>query len=436
MAGAGAKLFTSGSVLTADQVNTYLMDQAIMKFASTTARDDSFGGAGEATLAEGMFAYTTDTNTLWLYNGSSWVAVLGSDIGEQALSNRNVIINGAMQVAQRGTSTASITTSGYYTADRFISTVNTMGTWTQSVESDAPTGSGFRKSLKMLCTTADASPAAADVIQISQRFEGQNLQQFLKGTASAKQFALSFWVKANVTGTYICEFQDNDNVRTVSASYTISASATWEKKTITFPADTTGALDNDSNLSLLLHFYLGAGSDRTSGTLATTWGSTVTANRAVGQTNLAAATNNYWQVTGVQLEAGSVATPFEFEDFGTTLAKCQRYYFRTPNTTAQSFANIAGGGLTSSSTVAEFTITMPVSMRVAPTTFEASAAGTFNIGAVAGGGVPTSISNTGYRATNLSYGIVFTSSGYTAGQSCQLFQDGTDTSFLAASAEL
>jgi hypothetical protein len=121
MAGAGAKLFNSGDVLTAAQVNTYLMDQSIMRFSSTTARDDSFGGTGEPTLAEGMFAYTTDTNTLWLYNGSSWVNLLGSDIGEQQLSNRNVIINGAMQVAQRGTSTASITgNTGYYTADRWF----------------------------------------------------------------------------------------------------------------------------------------------------------------------------------------------------------------------------------------------------------------------------------------------------------------------------
>ena len=152
MAGAGSKLFTSGSVLTAEQVNTYLMDQTIMTFASTSARDAAFGGAGEATLSEGMFAFTTDTNTLWLYTGATdgWVNVLGSDIGQQALSNRNVIINGAMQVAQRGTSTASLTASGYYTADRFRIAASSLGTWTQSVEADAPTGSGFRKSLKML----------------------------------------------------------------------------------------------------------------------------------------------------------------------------------------------------------------------------------------------------------------------------------------------
>lgn len=345
MAGAGAKLFASGDVLTADQVNTYLMDQTIMKFASTSARDAAFGGAGEPTLAEGMFAYTTDTNTLWLYTGATdgWVNVLGSDIGQQALSNRNVVINGAMQIAQRGTSTTGITTGGAYnTADRWLFQPSAMGTWTQTQEADAPTGSGFRNSLKVLCTTADASPAASDFVQFQQTFEGQNLQQFAKGTSSAKSFSLSFWVKSNVTGTYVALLADSDNTRQVGAQYTINASATWEKKTITFPADTTGAFDNDSNGSLILRWYLGAGTDRTSGTLRTSWAATVTADLAVGQTNVASAINNYWQITGVQLEAGAVATPFEFEDYGVTLAKCQRYYYRTGNATFVNLTETAG----------------------------------------------------------------------------------------------
>lgn len=328
MAGAGNKLFTSGSVLTASDVNTYLMDQTIMRFTSTTTRDAAFGGAGEATLAEGMFAYTTDTNTLWLYDGSNWVNVLGSDIGNQALSNRNVVINGAMQVAQRGTSQASITSAGFYTADRFNFSLSSIGTWTQSLEADAPTGSGLRNSLKVLCTTADASPAAGDYMLLEHKLEGQNVQQFLKGTASAKQFAVSFWIKSNKTGTYILELQDVDNGRQVSASYSVDASGTWEKKTIIFPADTTGAFTNNNEASLHVNFFLGLGSNFTSGTLNTSWATTVNANRGVGQTNLAAATSNYWQVTGVQLEAGAVATPFELEQYGATLLKCQRYFMR------------------------------------------------------------------------------------------------------------
>jgi hypothetical protein len=317
-----------------------------------------------------MLIYETDTNTLAVYDGTSWVSLNPVD------RDRNVVINGAMQIAQRGTSTASITTVGYYTADRFYTNITSMGTWTQSVENDAPTGSGFRKSLKMLCTTADASPAAGDALFIQNRLEGQNLQHFLKGTSSAKQFSVSFWVKSNVTGTFIVELADIDNTRQTSKSYTISASGTWEKKTVIYDADTTGAFDNDNAFSMALNFHLGAGTNFTSGTLQTSWASTTTANRAVGQTNLASATNNYWQVTGVQLEAGAVATPFEFEDIGTTLRKCQRYF--------QTIDNNGNGRVLSaymfSGTLALGTFCFPVTMRVAPTAISAAgAAGDYNV---------------------------------------------------------
>ena len=251
-----------------------------------------------------------------------------TSIGSSDNSFKNLVINGAMQVAQRSTSVASITSSGYNTADRYRVAIATQGTWTQSVENDAPTGSGFRKSLKMLCTTADASPAAGDEISIQQNIEGQNIQHIKKGTASAEQLTLSFWVKANVTGTYVVNIADVDNSREVSKSYTINASATWEKKTITFPADTTGAFDNDNALSLSLSFGLGAGSNYTSGTLQQTWAANTAANRFVGQVNLASAISNYWQVTGVQLEVGDTATPFEFLPYDVELLRCFRYFYR------------------------------------------------------------------------------------------------------------
>jgi len=278
-----------------------------------------------------------------------------------------VVINGAMQVHQRGTSVAAIT-AAYNTADRWGMQKNNSGTWTQSVENDAPTGSGLRKSLKMLCTTAAASPAAADLLSIQQNFEGQNLQQFLKGTASAKQFTASFWVKSNVTGTYIARIVDVDNTRHVSASYTVSASNTWEKKTVTFPADTTGAFDNDNAESLRLQWGLVAGSNLTSGTLATTWATNTPAHALVGQTNVASAVNNYWQITGVQLEAGSVATPFEFEDYGTTLGKCQRYYYLHVSGNNLNVGPAAAVG----STEVSVSVSFPVAMRADPTLVAAS----------------------------------------------------------------
>jgi hypothetical protein len=288
---------------------------------------------------------------------------------------KNLIINGDMQVAQRATSVASITTNNYYTADRFGTNVTTLGTWTQSVENDAPTGSGFRKSLKMLCTTADASPAAGDLLRINQVIEGQNLQHIKKGTASAEQLTVSFWVKANVTGTYIVEFLDNDNTRQVSKSYTVNTSGTWEYKTITIPADATGAFDNDNDASLYLQFWLGAGTTWTSGTLnSSSWASVTNANRAVGQVNLASAISNYWQITGVQLEVGDTATPFEFKPFDQDLRECQRYYTKSCN-----YATVVGNGVSFSEgvymaggshntdTLSTTSISFPVTMRATPT---------------------------------------------------------------------
>jgi len=438
MAGAGNKLFTSGSVLTASDVNTYLMDQTIMRFTSTTTRDAAFGGAGEATLAEGMFAYTTDTNTLWLYNGSSWIAVLGSDIGAISTDNRNVIINGAMQVAQRGTSVAGFTGGDfiYRTADRFNTAISSLGTWTESVENDAPTGSGLRKSIKFLCTTADASPAASDYFIMTQSLEGQNVQQFAKGTASAKSFAVSFWVKSNVTGTYTVNLRDIDNTRSCAASYSVSASATWEKKTIIFPADTTGAFDNDNAASLRLVFNLALGSDYSSGTLQTTWGANVDANLAVGQTNLAAATNNYWQVTGVQLEVGSVATPFEFEDIGVTLAKCQRYYWQLTGSTV-GFFGINSGVTSRGGTANDAIIKNPVFFR-APAT-SVSWGGTVALETHYGSGTSRNATAVTLDSSSnvLNSCVQIVTATYAAGGTNQLmFLGASSASFIGFSAEL
>ena len=248
---------------------------------------------------------------------------------QRGVNFRNIIINGDMSVSQRGTSTASITASGYHSIDRFQTSASSIGTWTQSQSTDVPTGQGFAKSLKMDCTTADASPAASDNLIIIQKFEGQNLQYLKKGTSSAKQLTLSFWVKSNKTGTYIAGLHDRDNSRIVSKSYTISSADTWEKKTITFPADTTGAFDNDNAGSLDIQMWLAAGSDFSGGTLATTWQSQTNANRAVGQVNLADSTSNEWYITGVQLEAGQVASDFEFLPNDVNLKRCQRYFYTT-----------------------------------------------------------------------------------------------------------
>ena len=233
---------------------------------------------------------------------------------------RNLIINGAMQVAQRSISEPGISTSGFYTADRFRTGGN-LGTWTQTVENDGP--DGFSKSLKMLCTTPAASPTAGNFLGLGYRLEGQDLQHLKKGTSSAESVTVSFWVKSNKTGTYILEVGDDSNsYRHINKSYTVNVSGTWEYKTITFEGDTTGAFANDNTSGLALFFWLGSGSNFNTGTLQTSWDVSTTANRAVGNVNLADATSNYFQITGVQLEVGDTATPFEHRSYAEELALC------------------------------------------------------------------------------------------------------------------
>lgn len=310
-----------------------------------------------------------------IQNGSASVAnavtTSGGDLTNAAGvsfmgGSKNLLYNGAMQVAQRGTSTAGITTSAYYTADRWATGLTTLGTWTQSIEADAPTGSGFRNSLKMLCATAKASPAAGDLAWVRQSLEGQDLQRIAKGTASAQQLTLSFWVKSNITGTYTLYMYDQDNNRLFSASYSVSASATWERKTVLVPADTTGAFTNDNNTSLTVYFNLALGSTYTSGTLASSWATYADANIGPGQTNLAAATNNYWQITGVQLEVGPVASSFEFKSYGHELRECQRYYYMAALGVSGQAPMIGTGNM---NTAAElyFTVSFKTTMRTEPT---------------------------------------------------------------------
>jgi hypothetical protein len=280
-------------------------------------------------------------------------------LGWVSQNTRNVLYNGAMQVHQRGTTATSITSGGYRTADRWDYNMTTFGTWTQTVENDAPTGSGFRKSWKNLCTSS-YSPSAANEVQFRQKIEGQDLQAFRKGTSSAEQFTLSFWAKSNVTGTYICELEDQDNNRNVSRSYSILSSGVWEFKTITFPADVVGQFDNDNNSSLAVIWWQGAGSNYTTGTLATSWATPISANRAVGQVNLASSVNNYWQITGVQLNVGPVASPFEHLPFGVEQDMCFRYY--------QRMVDPAGTGVNNATAQAtRMTFPLKVQMRASPT---------------------------------------------------------------------
>ena len=242
---------------------------------------------------------------------------------------RNIIINGDMSIAQRGTSATGLGdgNNGYHTCDRWKFNEGASPTFefTQSQSTDVPTGQGFATSLKMDCTTADASLASGVNLSIQQLIEGQNLQYLKKGTSSAESTTMSFWVKSAKTGTYIVELYD-ENDRDISKAYTISSANTWEKKTLTFAGDTSGALGNDNGVGLYCVFWLCAGTDYTSGTLNTSWNSATNANRAVGQVNLSDSTSNDFYITGVQLEAGTTASEFEFLPVDVNLQRCFRYY--------------------------------------------------------------------------------------------------------------
>ena len=246
-------------------------------------------------------------------------------------NNKNLLINGGMNIWQRSTST-SITTTGYHTADRFAWSKNGSAVYTMSRSTDVPSGQGFGYSLKLDNTTATSSLSSVNYHLIEQKIEGQNVQHLLKGTSNAKKVTLSFWVKSNKTGTYIVRFKDVDNSRNICKAYTIDTASTWEKKTLTIDGDTTGTFDNDNAESFTIQFWLAAGSLYSSGTLATSWESNTSANMAVGQVNLSDSTSNEFYITGCQLEVGSTASGFEFEPFATILRKCRRYYVRWDRT--------------------------------------------------------------------------------------------------------
>lgn len=256
------------------------------------------------------------------------LAELGSVYDNGALSNRNVVMNGEFDVSQRGTSFTNIGSAGTYddtyTMDRFlISQGVSAGRCTVTQDTDRP--AGFSKSLKIATTTADTSIAAGEYHRLQTKFEGQYLQRFAKGTTGAKEFTLSFYCKANAAATYVVELNDNNNTRSVSKTFSVTSD--WTRVIITFPADTTGAFTNNASLSMELNWWFHAGSTYSSGTLATTWASTTPANRAVGIDSIFDSTSRTFFITGVQLEVGGTATPFEHRSFGDELARCQRYFY-------------------------------------------------------------------------------------------------------------
>jgi hypothetical protein len=246
---------------------------------------------------------------------------------------RNLVINGAMQVAQRSTSeTGQGASSGYTTLDRFRHEMGgdaTAGRFTISQNSITDL-SGFSKSLKIQCTTADTSTAASEGLLVQQRFEGQDLQQLMNSSTSTKAFTLSFYAKQNETRNIVVEIRTSQGTnRQICKLFAVTSS--WARYEFTVPAQASGMTINDDNSNeLQLNFWLHAGSTFTSGTLDTSFAGSTNANRAVGVGSIFASTSNFIEITGVQLELGENASDFEHRSFGEELALCQRYYEALP----------------------------------------------------------------------------------------------------------
>ena len=335
---------------------------------------------------------TTDLATQAELNAVSTVAnaalpkaggtMTGDLVPATPMSNRNMIINGGMQVWQRSTSAVASGTD-YHTVDRFRFALNGAMAYTSERHAMTlaelnTTGHGY--AIKCLCTTADTSVASDDYAYIQQDIEAQNLQHLQYGTASAKTITLSFWVKSNKTGTYTISIRKHDATSyCIPIEYSISSADTWEKKTITITptAGSTslitgagGIIANDNGHGFRLKFGLHYGTDF-HGT-NNTWVASGTVFGTSNQVNWVDSTSNNFYLTGVQLELGSSATPFEHRSYGDELARCERYY-QIIACVNSSWTPVSNDGTTS-----RFHTRLGTVMRASPAITTTSPAGTWN----------------------------------------------------------
>jgi hypothetical protein len=264
-----------------------------------------------------------------ILDGTSGITNLTSINGGQLAGRRNIVYNGEMKVAQRSASETGLgAESGYFTLDRWkMGTDASAGRYTMAQVADGP--AGFANCLKITTTTADTSIAAGEHLILNQSIEGQDLQQLQKGTATAKQVTVSFYVKGNASATYTCELYDVDNGRAIQQDFAVTTA--WNRIELTFAADTTDPLDDDIASSLIINIWLHAGSTYTGGTFSSNaWKDNVNNTRVSdSQTSIYDATSRTFFITGVQMETGSVATDFESRSYGEELALCKRYYQKT-----------------------------------------------------------------------------------------------------------
>jgi len=241
------------------------------------------------------------------------------------LTGRNILINGAMQVAQRGTSATAADNGGVYLIDRFEGFANGGGAFTMEQSTTVPNNT-FLNSAKLVVTTADSSIASADYYSFQQNIEGLNIVQTGYGTSDAKFLSLSFHVRSSITGTYSVACYNGDGSRGYLNTFTISSADTWTEVNLTWEGDTGGTWNKDNTREMIIRFDLGGGSSGHGTANQWTTSGSFAANRTSGSVDWIANNGATFYITGIQLEIGQKATPFEHRSFGDELARCQRYF--------------------------------------------------------------------------------------------------------------
>ena len=344
-----------------------------------------------------------------------------------ALSHRNLVINGDMRAAQRSTSETGVGGAFVYTTvDRFMlrNTGTTTARYTNTQSTDAPDSFGY--SYKLETTTAKGTLSATNYQGVSTRLEGQNLQNLGYGTNSSKYLTLSFWVKSSTTGQYSCHFSNWNGGRNISKTYTINSANTWEQKSITIPGDST-AIANDNALGMEIGWVLASGSFYNDGTDGSTWHNTSdSGKRHSGQSvEFGGTIGDTWYLTGVQLEVGEKATPFEHRSYGDELARCQRYFVALHDPPLR--------GVFGTTTVVNRCVTsLPTTMRQNPTY---TTTGTYDIYDGASIGTVTTFSASYTTTNSVEFDATVASGTYTAGNPA-CFYVHTSTNQLNVDAEL
>jgi hypothetical protein len=348
---------------------------------------------------------------------------------------KNRIINGAMVISQRnGTSSVTLSAGAdQYVLDRYdVQNNTTNGAFTCQQVSTAP--AGFVKSTKITVTATEASPTSTMKARIWQAIEGLNCTDLAWGTADAKTVTLSFWVQSSVTGTFGGSLGNGSDNRAYPFTYTISSANTWEQKSITIAGDTTGTWATDNTTGILLNISLLAGTSRsgTAGAWNGNWNTSAT-----GATNLLATNGATFYITGVQLEVGSSATGFEYVNYQTSLANCQRYAIMITGAEGDGSYIRFASGQNYSTTATECAMALPVKMRTYPS-LTSGTASWYQVYANGGGNVCNTAPALRGQGNSPLVACLESkvASGLTTGQACSITANGTTSAYLLFTAEL